>query len=164
MTARTGAERKPNKWGRVRDFFIRAAAVCDRLTWAASLLACLILTAAVLAIVVLRYGFGQGYIELQDAATYAFAVLADPQRPGVRWPATAMSGSRWCPSACAMGYRRAADALALVLFLMPVFGLMVWAWWPQVVYSWSIREGVAGNRRPAGAVIWSRPCCRWRRC
>ncbi|HDR28115.1 TRAP transporter small permease subunit, partial [Rhodovulum sp.] len=38
-------------------------------------------------------------------------------------------------------YLRAADAVALVLFLIPVFGLMIRAYWPELAYSWSIREG-----------------------
>ena len=30
--------------------------------------------------------------------------------------------------------------MALVLFLIPMFGVLIWAWWPQMTYAWSIRE------------------------
>ena len=38
-----------------------------------------------------------------------------------------------------MGARRI--WLLLLLFLIPVFGLMVWASLPDLAYSWQIREG-----------------------
>ncbi|HDR29939.1 TRAP transporter small permease subunit, partial [Rhodovulum sp.] len=94
----------------------------DRATLALCISAGLLLTGAVLAIVVLRYGFGMGFIQLQDAAGYAFAVLVAFSLPvtlarngHVRVEAI----SERLPTA----YLRAADAVALVLFLIPVFGL-----------------------------------------
>ncbi|TCP22764.1 tripartite ATP-independent transporter DctQ subunit [Rhodovulum adriaticum] len=100
----------------------------------------LFLTGAVLAIVVLRYGFGTGFIELQDAAAYAFAALM-----ALSIPVTLARGghvrveviSERLPQA----YLRGADAVALVIFLIPVFGLLIRAFWPDLAYSWSIREG-----------------------
>jgi TRAP-type mannitol/chloroaromatic compound transport system permease small subunit len=99
-----------------------------------------VLTLVVLAVVVLRYGFASGSIALQDLANYAFAVflaLAVPvclARNGhVR---VEVFSEKRSPV-----YLRAADVAALVLFLIPVFGLALWAYWPQLLFSWSIREG-----------------------
>ncbi|MBN2905511.1 MAG: TRAP transporter small permease subunit [Rhodobacteraceae bacterium] len=112
----------------------------DRVALALCVAAGLFLTAAVLAIVVLRYGFGTGFIELQDAAAYGFAVLmvfslpvALTRNGHVR---VEVVSERLPPR-----YLRVADALALVAFLVPVFGLLIHAWWPQLSYAWSIREG-----------------------
>lgn len=112
----------------------------DRLALGLCVGAGLFLTGAVLAIVVLRYGFGTGFIELQDAAAYAFAVLM-----ALSIPVTLARGghvrvevvSERLPRA----YLRGADAVALVIFLIPVFGLLIRAFWPDLVYAWSIREG-----------------------
>ncbi len=106
---------------------------------AACATACVLLVAAVLAIVVLRYGFGIGFIRLQDFAAYAFAVFLALSVP----VCMAQGGhvrvdvvSERMPH----GYLRLADTLALVFFLVPVFGLAIWAWWPDLRYSWAIRE------------------------
>ncbi|MFP3442117.1 hypothetical protein R0K18_30720, partial [Pantoea sp. SIMBA_133] len=37
-------------------------------------------------------------------------------------------------------YTRIADTVAVFLFLVPVFGLIIWADWADLAYSWSIRE------------------------
>lgn len=119
--------------------FLKFCAVLDRLARMACIIACLALTAAVLAIVILRYGFGVGFIELQDFAAYAFAVLLI-----LSVPVCLRRGghvrvevfSERLPAA----YARRADAVAVIFFLVPVFGLMIWAWWPDLMFSWSIRE------------------------
>lgn len=118
---------------------ILLSAALDRIALALCLLAATLLTLVVLAIVILRYGFGQGHLELQDIATYAFAVLVAFSVPvclvrdgHVR---VEVFSERMPPA-----YRYWADVLALCLFLIPVFGLMIWAWAPQLAYSWSIRE------------------------
>ena len=99
-----------------------------------------VLALMVLVNVVLRYGFGSGSIGLQDLAAYAFAVLVILSVPLCH----ARGGhvrveviSERLPAA----YLPRADALAWALFLVPVFGLIVWAGWGDVVFSWSIREG-----------------------
>jgi TRAP-type mannitol/chloroaromatic compound transport system permease small subunit len=123
----------------VRRHFLGLCGWIDRLTMALCVIAAAVLTAAVLVIVVLRYGFGVGFIQLQDTAGHAFAVLLILSIPAC----LARGGhvrveviSERLPPA----YLRAADALALAAFLVPVFGLLIWAWWPDLVYSWSIRE------------------------
>ena len=124
----------------MRRMMLALGAVLDRVARAACLAAGLLLVATVLLIVVLRYGFGSGAIALQDFAGYAFAVfliLAIPvclaEDGHVR---VEVFSERQPP-----GYNLWADRVALVVFLIPVFGLLIWAAWPTLVYSWSIREG-----------------------
>lgn len=112
----------------------------DRATTAFCIAATGLLAVLVLAIVVLRYTFGLGYVELQNAAAYAFAALVTLSIPVT----LARDGhvrveviSERLPAA----YRRRADLVALVAFLIPVFGLILWAYWPELAYAWSIREG-----------------------
>lgn len=131
---------RPMTLSRPLSAYLAFCRLLDRATLALCISAGLLLTGAVLAIVVLRYGFGMGFIQLQDAAGYAFAVLVAFSLPvtlarngHVRVEAISES----LPTA----YLRAADAVALVLFLIPVFGLMIRAYWPELAYSWSIREG-----------------------
>lgn len=123
----------------MRRLFLNMAAVLDRMARAACMVAVLLLVVAVLTIVVLRYGFGIGYIGLQDFASYAFAVflaLSVPvclaQGGHVR---VEVISERMGP-----GYLKIADAVALVLFLIPAFGLLIWAYWPEISYAWQIRE------------------------
>lgn len=120
--------------------FLRLARLLDRLTLALACLAGATLVLMVLVNVVLRYGFGTGSIKMQDLASYAFAVfliLAVPlchARGGhVR---VEVLSERLPP-----GYLRRADALAWALFLTPVFGLILWAGWGDIAFSWSIGEG-----------------------
>jgi TRAP-type mannitol/chloroaromatic compound transport system permease small subunit len=124
----------------MRRVVLHLAHWADRLTaWAcaASLAA---LVAAVLAIVILRFGFDMGFIKLQNLAGYAFAVLLILSVPyclarGGHVRVDVLS-ERLPPS-----YLRRADLVALLAFLIPVFGLMVWAFLPDLRFSWSIREG-----------------------
>ena len=111
----------------------------DRLARAVCVTAGLILVATVLVNVVLRYGFGTGSVAFQDLANYAFAVflifsipicLAQGGHVRVEVLSERLSAA----------YVRRADLLALVAFLIPTFGLLVWAWWPTLIYSWSILE------------------------
>lgn len=125
--------------GRLIDAYLRLCRALDRITRVVCSAATLLLTAAVLIIVILRYGFGMGFIELQDGAAYLFAalvILSVPvclvQQGHVRVEVfSERLGER---------YRRGADLAALFLFLIPVFALLIWAYWPDVIYSWSIRE------------------------
>lgn len=99
----------------------------------------MLLVATVLAVVVLRYGFGMGFIWLQDFAAYAFAVFLALSVPvclaqGGHVRVDVVS-ERMPP-----GYLRWADLFALIVFLVPVFGLAIWAYWPDLRYSWAIRE------------------------
>ncbi len=123
----------------MRQVFLSFSDAVDRVALWLCLGATAILTVMVLVIVILRYGFGQGHLQLQDMASYAFAVLVIFSVPvclvregHVR---VEVFSERMPPA-----YRFWADVVALLLFLIPVFGLIIWAWAPQLGYSWSIRE------------------------
>ncbi len=100
----------------------------------------LLLAVMVLVNVVLRYGFGEGSIRMQDLAGYAFAVFLV-----LSLPVTLSRGghvrveviSERMPA----GYLRAADGVALLVFLIPMFGLIIWAGWADLAYAFRIREG-----------------------
>jgi TRAP-type mannitol/chloroaromatic compound transport system permease small subunit len=124
----------------MRRTLLLAAQWADRLTALICAAALAVLVAAILAIVILRFGFDMGFIKLQNLAGYAFAVLLILSVPyclarGGHVRVDVLS-ERLPPS-----YLRRADLVALVAFLIPVFGLMVWAFLPDLRYSWSIREG-----------------------
>ncbi|QKV17384.1 TRAP transporter small permease subunit [Oricola thermophila] len=124
----------------MRQRILFLCSILDRFASAVCVLAASILVAAVLAIVVLRYGFGTGFIRLQELAGYAFAVLLIFAIP----VCLARDGHvrvEILSEALGDRYLAWADRVALVLFLVPVFGLVVWAYWPELAYSWSIREG-----------------------
>ncbi|MGY6409610.1 MAG: TRAP transporter small permease subunit [Alkalilacustris sp.] len=120
--------------------FLRLAHLLDRAARVLCGTAAVLLVGLVLTIVVLRYGFGTGSVRLQDAAAYAFAVFLIFSLPvcmaqGGHVRVEVLS-ERLPP-----GYLRAADTVALVLFLVPVFGLILWAGWSDLMFSWRVREG-----------------------
>lgn len=118
---------------------IGVARVLDVAARAICALAGLILAGGVLAIVVLRYGFGVGHIGLQDLASYAFAVFLAFSVP----VCLARDGHvrvEVLSERLGAAYARRADRVAFVAFLVPVFGLAVWAYWPELGYSWRIAE------------------------
>ena len=124
----------------MRTLFLSLARALDRVTLILCGAAAVVLVAMVLVNVVLRYGFGTGSIAMQDLAGYAFAVFVIISLPvcmarGGHVRVEVLS-ERMGP-----GYLRAADAVALVVFLIPLFGLIVWAGWADLVYSWRVREG-----------------------
>ena len=123
----------------MRANFLSICRGLDRITAFLCVLACVVLTASVLAIVILRFGFDTGFIKLQNLSVYAFSALMILSLPyclrrGGHVRVEVIS-ERLPP-----GYRRGADIVALVLFLIPMFGVLIWAWWPQMTYAWSIRE------------------------
>jgi len=125
---------------RVIAGFLRLARVLDRLTLALATVAGGVLVLMVLVNVVLRYGFGTGSIKMQDLASYAFAVfliLAVPLCHARAGHVRVEVLYERLPKA----YLPRADALAWALFLTPVFGLIVWAGWGEVLFSWRIAEG-----------------------
>ncbi len=89
---------------------------------------------------ILRYVFGVGFIELQDAVAYAFAALVVLSVPGAQASDThvrvdVLRGGQvpWL--------RDLTDRAGIIGLLLPVYGLTIWYVWPDIAYSWSIREG-----------------------
>ena len=120
--------------------FLTLARWLDRLTLGLASAAGAVLVLMVLVNVVLRYGFGTGSIKMQDLAAYAFAVLlilAVPLCHARGGHVRVEVLSERLPR----GYLRGADAVAWSLFLTPVFGLILWAGWGDILFSWQILEG-----------------------
>jgi len=120
--------------------FLRVSRALDRATLVICATSGFVLVAMVLVNVVLRYGFGTGSIKLQDLASYAFAVFLITSLPvclarGGHVRVEVLS-ERLSPV-----YLRVADAVALVVFLIPMFALIIWAGWADLVYSWRVSEG-----------------------
>lgn len=116
------------------------AAALHRVTALACQTLLAILLAGQLAVVILRYVFGVGFIELQDAVAYSFAALVVLGLP------VAMAEDahvRVDVFRAGQGPRARAwtDRVGIVAFLIPVFGLTLWHVWADIVFSWSIREG-----------------------
>lgn len=114
--------------------------ILDRATLALAAAAGTVMAGTVLINVVLRYGFGFGSIKAQDLAAYAFAVflilcvpLALARGAHVR---VEVVSERLGPR-----YLRSADALAWALAILPLFGLILWAGWRDIAFSWRIGEG-----------------------
>lgn len=120
--------------------FLRLCRILDRATLLACASAGVVLVVMVLINVVLRYGFGMGSIKLQDLAGYAFAIFLITSLPvclarGGHVRVEVLS-ERLSPT-----YLRGADAVALVLFLIPLFALIIVAGWGELTYSWHVSEG-----------------------
>jgi TRAP-type mannitol/chloroaromatic compound transport system permease small subunit len=120
--------------------FLTLCRIIDRATLALAAAAGALLAGMVLVNVVLRYGFGAGSIKAQDLSAYAFAVflilclpLALSRGAHVR---VEVLSERLGPR-----YLRAADALAWLLVIVPLFGLIIWAGWRDIAYAWRIGEG-----------------------
>ena len=123
----------------VRQRFLAMAAIIDRATRFLCMATAVVMTLTLLIVVVLRYGFGTGNIALQDLASYAFAIFLV-----LAVPACLAQGGHVrvevFSEAMPPSYLARADLVAFLLFLLPVFGLALWAYWPEISYSWTIRE------------------------
>lgn len=124
----------------IRNFIITAANVLHRFNIAICVLLMLVLFGAQITIVILRYSFGVGFLELQDLAAYSFAMLAVLSVPVAlrldRHVRVDIFRSRQEKT-----LRRRFDQCAIILMLFPVFALTLYLVLPQVAYSWSIFEG-----------------------
>ena len=99
-----------------------------------------VLLAGQIAIVLLRYVMGVGFLELQDLVTYAFSALVVLAVPLAYWNGRHVRvdvlSSRLGKRSLTVIER--ATALFLVL---PVFGLLLVDAWPLVANAFAIREG-----------------------
>lgn len=93
-----------------------------------------------LAMVLMRYLLGVGFLEIQDAVNYAFAALVAlsvavsfDRDKHVRVDVFRQTWSKTT--------NRRIDWLGDLLLALPVFGLMLWTAFPLVRSSWAILEG-----------------------
>lgn len=124
----------------LRARYLSFARTLNRLTANACMLLLAVLCIAQILIVILRYAFGMGFLELQDVVTYAFAMLVVLGVP------VALAGDGHVRvdifrNGQSARTRRRIDLSGVALFLIPVFGMTLWLVMPQVLYSWAIREG-----------------------
>ncbi|MCB1622798.1 MAG: TRAP transporter small permease subunit [Thiothrix sp.] len=119
--------------------YLKLAQWLDRMTVWLCMAALSVLVSVVLIIVVLRYGFGIGFIQLQDAASYVFAVLLVFSVPVTLARAGHVRVDIFAEHLGA-DYLHRLDAFGLVFMLIPVFSLLIWAWLPSLQYAWQIQE------------------------
>jgi len=124
----------------IRTLFLRLVGRLHQLNTGLCLGLLSVIFCTQITIVILRYLFKIGFIELQDLVTYCFAafcVLAIPiafRNDGhVR-----VDIFREMQSGVAV---RRVDLFAIFVFLLPVFTITLWYSLPLVGYSWSILEG-----------------------
>jgi TRAP-type mannitol/chloroaromatic compound transport system permease small subunit len=93
-----------------------------------------------LAMVLMRYLLGVGFLEIQDAVNYAFAalvafsiVVAFDADKHVR---VDVLRQKWT-----LATNRKIDWLGDLMLAVPVFGIMLWTAYPLVRSSWRILEG-----------------------
>ncbi len=93
-----------------------------------------------LAMVLMRYLLGVGFVELQDAVSYSFAALVALSVAVTfdrdRHVRVDVFRQNWSAR-----FNQRIDWAGDVLFALPVFGLMTWAAYPLVKSSWAILEG-----------------------
>ncbi len=105
---------------------------------------CIFLLAGVfllqLMVVLLRYVFGIGFLELQDGVAYAFAALVVLGLP-VALKQDAHVRVDVFRSSQSPRMKLLIDRFGHLFFLIPVFAMIILNVWPDIVYSWSIHEG-----------------------
>lgn len=90
--------------------------------------------------VLLRYVYGIGFLQLQNFTSYCFAALVVLSIPY----AMALDGHVRVDvfrEHQSLQTRLHVDIAAVLLFLIPVFGLTLYSVWPDILYSWEITEG-----------------------
>ncbi|MEM8916088.1 MAG: TRAP transporter small permease subunit [Pseudomonadota bacterium] len=124
----------------MRLAFLSLADRLHRVTGAVCLGLMLIMLSAQVAVVILRYVFAVGFLELQGVVNYAFAVLVMLGIPvALRLDKHVRVDvfRRLQSSAVAKRF----DHAGIVLLLIPVFCLTLSYVMPDIIYSWSIAEG-----------------------
>lgn len=93
-----------------------------------------------LAMVLMRYLLGIGFLEIQDGVNYAFAALVAlsvaVSFDADRHVRVDVFRQKWSEQA-----NRRIDLLGDLFLALPVFGLMSWTAFPLVRNSWAILEG-----------------------
>ncbi|MCJ8300954.1 MAG: TRAP transporter small permease subunit [Pseudomonadales bacterium] len=91
-------------------------------------------------IVLLRYVYGIGFLQLQDLALYSFSILVVlsivygfGRNEHVRVDVFRERQGRHL--------KRRIDAVAIILLMVPFFALTLYWVWPDITYAWKITEG-----------------------
>ena len=116
------------------------AKTADRIAHVSCLVLAGVLFSALLLVVVMRYVFGIGFLQLQDLANYAFATIVVIGIP-IAYRRDAHVRVDILRDSMSPRLARAIDIAAYFLLVVPVFGIALWYVWPEITYAWSIREG-----------------------
>lgn len=120
--------------------YSRLCATLHRITLVSCLTLLVLLLFSQAAIVILRYCFGVGYLELQDFTAYVFASLVTLSIPVAlvtdRHVRVDVLRERQSPE-----LQNLMDNAGIILLLLPVFLLSIYLAYPDIVYAWQIREG-----------------------
>ena len=125
-------------WG--KSSILRFAAKLHKLNIACCLVLLVIVFCSQCMVVLMRYLFSIGFIELQNLVSYSFAmlcVLAIPValRTDQHVRVDIFRSRQTTP------IMRLSDVIGIIIFLAPVFLTTLWFAMPLVSYSWSILEG-----------------------
>lgn len=111
-----------------------------KITLGLSVVLFIVMFAVQVAIVLMRYVMGVGFLELQDLVTYSFSALVVLTIPLAmrldRHVRVDILRAGFSPR-----LNRGIDWAGHILFTLPVFGLMLWNALPLVSASWAIGEG-----------------------
>ena len=121
-------------------YYSRLCENLHRVTLVTCLTLLVLLLFSQIGIVILRYCFGVGYLELQDFSAYVFASLVTLSIPAAlvtdRHVRVDVLRERQSPS-----LQNLLDNAGVVLLLLPVFLLSIYLAYPDISYAWQIREG-----------------------
>lgn len=124
----------------MKFMFLRFAATVNMVNRHFCMLLLAVVFCAQILVVVLRYLFGIGFVELQDLVIYSFAMLSILGVPiALRWDKHVRVDV--VRARLPERINRRIDRLALVFFLAPVFLVTLWYALPLISYSWSVLEG-----------------------
>ncbi len=93
-----------------------------------------------LAMVLMRYLLGVGFLEIQDAVNYAFSALV-ALSVAVSFDADKHVRVDVLRQGWSERLNRRIDRFGDLLLALPVFGIMLWTAFPLVRSSWAILEG-----------------------
>ena len=123
-----------------QNAFLRFARLADKATFYVCIFCLISVFLSQTLVVVLRYLFAIGFVELQNFVTYAFAVFCVLAVP------LAIRADKHVRvdvfrDRLNLSIARRFDNIAIIILLFPVFGFALYHAMPLVIYSWSIIEG-----------------------
>lgn len=124
----------------MRKRYLQLCEFLHRATMWVCLLLLVLLLCSQISIVILRYCFGAGFLELQDFTAYAFASLVTLSIPVALVLDRHVRVDVWREHQ-SIKLRRRMDQLGVLALLLPVFVLCLYLVYPDIAYAWQIREG-----------------------
>lgn len=124
----------------MRNRYLQLCEFLHQSTLRVCLLLLVLLLCSQISVVILRYCFGTGFLELQDFTAYLFASLVTLSIPVALVLDRHVRVDVWREHQ-SVALRRGMDHLGTVLLLLPVFLLSLYLVFPDIAYAWQIREG-----------------------